>query len=179
MLEGKSDKQSSQSEVWIHIAVIFKATGTPEVFCFSFSPLPLLFPLLFCFYYSISSALWFPLISMPPFEFIPALPLPIALSLLSLFQCWGDPFAYRKKRNLRWVKKLDNCAAQFFSSWTLGNMYEGWLCTRTKGLGWAHLKPLSIWFLQGEINANFICSLWQRGPDGSLDVPTWAGEELD
>lgn len=84
MLEAKSDKHSSQSEVCIRIAFMFKATRTPEVFCFSFSPLPLLFPLLFCFYYSISSVLWLPLISMPSFEFIAALPLPIALSLFVL-----------------------------------------------------------------------------------------------
>lgn len=98
------------------------------------------------------------------------------------------PFAYgrgkKEKKNLRLVSNLNNWAAQFSSSWTLWgeNGWGGDFVPR-QGDRDEHVSGLCQYvFSQDEINANFICTLRQRGPDGNLALPLeqregWRGEE--
>lgn len=116
MLEANQDKRT----------ITVEATGTPVVFCFSLSPLPLLFPLLSTFYYSLSSALsscfpWYPCLLLSS---SPALPLPLFLLSFPVFcsRVEATPSLMEKKRL---VCNLNNCAAQFSSSWTLWGK-NGW-----------------------------------------------------
>ena len=146
---------------WDKHTITFKATfGTLEVFCFSPSPSsPISSFVLFLLLSILRALLRFPLISMPSFEIIPWLPSPLALPFF--FLClpfvpqWRQSLLLmeekKEKKNLRLVSNLNNWTAQFSSSWTLlgENGRGGWLCTQTRGPGWACLRPLSVCFFTG------------------------------
>lgn len=146
----------------------------------SFSLLLLLFPsfvlfLLLCILYNL---LQFPLIySTCLLLFLsPALPSSYLTLFSLLFQSGGAPFTCgrRKKKSLRLVRNLNNCAAQFHSWWTLK---EEWVRddfgARQGDLDGLVYGLCQYVFHRVKINVNFICSLCQSGPDGNPDASTW------
>lgn len=157
----------------------------PSRFSVSLCLPPLLFPLLSSFCYSLSSAPssgfpWYPCLLLSS---SPGFPLPsLSLSLSSFFACLlfhsaGNPFSLWKekkgKKNLRLVSNLNNWAAQFSSSRTLwGENGRGGDFVPRQGDRDEHVSGLCQYvFSQDEINANFICTLRQRGPDENLALP--------
>lgn len=137
---------------WDKHTITFKASETPEVFCFSPSPSSLISSfVLFLFLYPVPSppvsldihaSFWVHPCSASFLHSLFRLSFPVFCSRVELI-----PFAYGKKpNNLRlvtWITVL----LGFPPHGRKKKMGEGWLCTRTRGPGWTCLRPfVSIFF---------------------------------